>query len=246
MCVGFSDSLVVPQQVKTRSRGYLDHGGEGIGGKEFDAPLRPLGRMRTPPAGLVCIRREVGTTERQRNYMDPKWTKHPFLAGGSAALPPVRIQQQSLSPPCSGSIWTSESQSQSLFPQFLLHHFRDNPTPLRVFSCCGSTRDSENPTAQSLRFIISENSLVSLAAAQWVNKDCKHVWRIKHLFWQMCLKLLLYNVVDDQHLEKLVLLIQPWVKSKSSVYWMHVDDDTVIGGSYIGTTPASSSSVPPF
>ena len=34
-CVGFSDSLVLPQQVKTRSGGYLDHGGEGIWVKEL-------------------------------------------------------------------------------------------------------------------------------------------------------------------------------------------------------------------
>ena len=32
-CVGFSDSLVLPQQIKARSGGYLGHGGEGIGGK---------------------------------------------------------------------------------------------------------------------------------------------------------------------------------------------------------------------
>ena len=40
----------------------------------------------------------------------------------------------------------------------------------------------------------------------------------------MCPKLLLYNLVDDGHLEKHVLLLQPWMKSKSSVYWRHVDD----------------------
>ena len=31
-CVGFSDSLVLQQQVKTRSGGYLGHDGEGIEG----------------------------------------------------------------------------------------------------------------------------------------------------------------------------------------------------------------------
>ena len=31
-CVGFSDSLVIPQQVKTRSGVYLTHGEIGIGG----------------------------------------------------------------------------------------------------------------------------------------------------------------------------------------------------------------------
>ena len=34
-CVGFSDSLVLQQQVKTRSGSYLGHGGEGIEGKEL-------------------------------------------------------------------------------------------------------------------------------------------------------------------------------------------------------------------
>ena len=53
-----------------------------------DAPLfRPLGRIRTP-------RTAVG-----------------------AAPPRVCIRQQSLSPPCCVSIWTSESQSQSSFPR---------------------------------------------------------------------------------------------------------------------------------
>ena len=42
-----------------------------------DAPLfRPLGRMWTPRAALPAEEsaydREVGTKERQRNYMDPK------------------------------------------------------------------------------------------------------------------------------------------------------------------------------
>ena len=46
-------------------------------------------------------------------------------------------------------------------------------------------------------------------------------------------KLLLYKLVDDQHLKK---HFQPWVKSKRSV-----DDHTLlIGGIYIGKTPASS------
>ena len=75
--VGFSDSLVLPQQVKTRSAGYLGHGGEGIGGKKFNAPLfRRLGCMLTPPTGLrldsSAYDREVGTTEPLRNCMDPK------------------------------------------------------------------------------------------------------------------------------------------------------------------------------
>ena len=51
---------------------------------------------------------------------------------------------------------------------------------------------------------------------------------------------LLFNLVDDQHLEKHVLLIQPLLKSKRSVYCLHVDDDTSYRGNYIDTTPASS------
>ena len=34
---------------------------------------------------------------------------------------------QSLSPPCRGSIWTSERQGQSSFPPILLNHGRDKP-----------------------------------------------------------------------------------------------------------------------
>ena len=82
--------------------------------------------------------------------------------------------------------------------------------------CCGCTRESENPT-QSLRFIISENIPVSSVTAKWMNKDHLHVSRKKLLFWQMCLKLLLYNLVDDQRLGKHALLIQPWVKSMCGV-----------------------------
>ena len=67
-------------------------------------------------------------------------------------------------------------------------------------------------------FIISENIPVSSATAQWMNKDRKHVRRKKHLFWQMCPKLLRYNLFDDQHLEKHVLLIQPRVNFKCSVF----------------------------
>ena len=78
-CVGFSDSLILPQQVKTYSGGYLAHGVEGIGGMPYtdgrrrgcsdgsnmfsvescqftsgayhfsDAPI-VLGHVRTPPA----------------------------------------------------------------------------------------------------------------------------------------------------------------------------------------------------
>ena len=62
--------------------------------------------------------------------------------------------------------------------------------------------ESDNPT-QSLRFIISEKNPVSTAAGQWMNKNHKHVGRKKHLFWQMCPKLVLKNLVDDQHLENM-------------------------------------------
>jgi hypothetical protein len=48
----------------------------------------------------------------------------------------------------------------------------------------------------------------------------------------------LYNLVDDQRLGKHELLFQPWVKSKRSVYWMHVDDDTLLIGDN-GMKPAS-------
>ena len=68
------------------------------------------------------------------------------------------------------------------FPQYLLHHGLGNPR--YESTCYWSTRESENPT-QSLRFIISENILVSSAAAQWMNKDRKHVGR-KLLYFDRC------------------------------------------------------------
>ena len=54
------------------------------------------------------------------------------------------------------------------------------------------TRESENLT-QSLRFIV----LVSSAAAQWMNKDRKKTFTLTDVP-----KLLLYNLVDDQHSER--------------------------------------------
>ena len=54
------------------------------------------------------------------------------------------------------------------FPQFL-HHGRDNPH----YESLLVVEVPENP-AQSLRIIISENTPVSLAAAQWMNKDCRY------------------------------------------------------------------------
>ena len=56
----------------------------------------------------------------------------------------------------------------------------------------------------------------------------------------MCPKLLLYNLVDDQRLGKHVFLIQPWVKSKRSVYWMHVDDD--MGFHFLGRNGMTTAS----
>ena len=93
----FSDFLVLPHQVKTRSGGYLGHGGEGIGGKEFDAPLfRSVGRMRTR-RGIRC------TTERskQGSVREITWTRSELTAVYWKYLSPaggagVRIRQQSL------------------------------------------------------------------------------------------------------------------------------------------------------
>ena len=65
-------------------------------------------------------------------------------------------------------------------------------TPTTSLYLCGSTWESEN-LMQALRFIISENTP---SVAQWMNKDRKHVGTKKHLFWQMCPKLQLYNLVD--------------------------------------------------
>ena len=56
------------------------------------------------------------------------------------------------------------------------------PTTLESLRVVEGTRQSEN-LMQSLRFIISDNISVSLAAAQWMNKDRKHVEkRLKKTF----------------------------------------------------------------
>ena len=84
---------------------------------------------------------------------------------------------------------------------------------------------TENIAFSSMsRFIISEISVLP-----WRNEWIKMVglvttvqprWRAT---WRTC--------TFNQH----------WVKSKRSVYWMHVDDDTLlIGRNYISKTPASS------
>ena len=70
----------------------------------------------------------------------------PYHQGSASGAPPAgdNPRQQSLSPPCRGSIGTSRTQSQSSFPpQFLLNHSRDNP---HYESRCGKPERSENPT----------------------------------------------------------------------------------------------------
>ena len=52
--VGFSDSRVPPQQVKTRSASYLTHGGEGIGGMPYTDGRR-TGGGGAAPAGERCF-----------------------------------------------------------------------------------------------------------------------------------------------------------------------------------------------
>ena len=220
----------------------LGHGGEGIGGKVFDAPsFRPLGRMRTSPARLVRIPRGMPTKRSEKQSVwEITWTrskltavywKHLSPAWGAAAAPsPDRIRQQPVLLHVAVQSGVQRVKAKVSFPQFLLYHGRDDPTPLRVFTCCGSTRVWE-PRWHSLRFIKSKNIPVSSAAAQWMNKDRKHKTFI----------LKLPEVTTLQPCWWHVLLIQPWVKLKHSVYWIHVDDDTfLVGGNYIGTAPVSS------
>ena len=66
--------------------------------------------------------------------------------GGTPATPAGELRRksgssapgvQSLSPPCLGSIRTSGVKAKVPFPQFFLSTTRDSP--LRVFTCCGST-----------------------------------------------------------------------------------------------------------
>ena len=129
---------------------------------------------------------EVGTMERQRNYMDPKWMDSCLLKTSfslPAAPPPhVRIRH-------SPNSFSPMGEITSTISLYLLWKNQRVWEPDAVFK----------------------------TAAQWMNKDREHVRRKKHLFWQMCPKFLLYNLVDDQHLEKHVFLIQPWVNSKHSV-----------------------------
>ena len=106
---------------------------------------------------------EVRTMEHWRNYMDPKWTDSCPAHGNNPFLLYVVFQS-----------WI-RVEAKIPFPNSFSTMAEITPT---TSLCCGSTRESENPT-QSLRFIISENIPVSSVAAQWMNKDCIHVRRKK-------------------------------------------------------------------
>ena len=53
------------------------------------------------------------------------------------------LLKTSLSPSCLVSIWTSESQSQSSFSQFLFPPPMSEIIPLGAITCCGNTKESE-------------------------------------------------------------------------------------------------------
>ena len=117
-------------------------------------------------------------------------------------------------------IWTSESEPKLISPNSFSPMGEITPTT-NLFLLWKYQRVWEPDAVCKIHNI--RVYLVSLAAAQWMNKD-------RSYFTTRLMK----------HLENHVLLIQPWVKWKRRVYWMHVDDTLLIGGSYIGTTPASS------
>ena len=83
------------QQHSTKMFSVLDSCQFTSGPYHFsDAPLfRPLGRMRTPPPAEQpeesAYDREVGTMERLRNDMDPKWTDSCLLK--TLLSPPCRV-----------------------------------------------------------------------------------------------------------------------------------------------------------
>ena len=86
-CVGFSNSLVLQQQVKTHIGGYLGHGDDGIGERNFGFDtLKSRLKRDMEEKGIVAIcslpeellhrwqcttTYEFGTMERRRNGMDP-------------------------------------------------------------------------------------------------------------------------------------------------------------------------------
>ena len=125
---------------------------------------------------------KVGERKRTRSGLTAVYWKHLSLAG-AAPTSPVRIRH---------------------FPNSFSH--MGEITPVGVLTCCGSTRESENPT-RSLRFIISENIPVSSGAAQWI--------KIVNTSGEK--NTLLLDLVDGPRLEQHVLLIQPWVKWKRGV-----------------------------
>ena len=165
--------------------------------------------------------------ERRRNDMDRKWTDSCPTHGNNPFLLHIAFQS-----------WLQRIKAKIPFPQFLLHHGRDNP---HYKSLLWKYQRVGEPDSR-----ISVNILVSSVAAQWMNKDRIHVRRKKRLFWVMCPKLLLSNLVDDQRLGKHLLLIQPWVKSKRSVYWMHVKNDTLLIGGNGRTPRLPQTSASPF
>ena len=57
----------------------------------------------------------------------PEYNRRSGLGGARQQSGSSAPGVQSLSPPCRGSIWTSESQGQSSFPPILLNHGRDIP-----------------------------------------------------------------------------------------------------------------------
>ena len=58
-CVRFSDSLVLQQLVKTRSEGYLGHGGEGIGVRNFGFDsLKTMFKHDIEEKGIVAVMRD--------------------------------------------------------------------------------------------------------------------------------------------------------------------------------------------
>ena len=96
-----------------------------------------------------------------------------------------------------------------IFPQFLLHPGWDTPTTSLYLSW--KYQGVWEPNAVFKIHNIREYPR-QFGRAEWMNKDRKHVGRKKLLYWQMCPKLLLYNLTDDQRLGENVILIQPWVK----------------------------------